>query len=122
MVQTLRTYIDSDEYTKKTNSISLQLYEMLWPDVFRNFEFLVDEYNAYSAASTNTATAVLFTLSAGVLASFGVYYFLGFYGTFRKFTGSNHQLVSLVYMIPSAERVKSADINTFIESAGASIN
>ena len=122
MIQTVKKYIDGEEYKLKTASPSLQLYELLWPDVFNNFELLVKEYNEYSATSTMIATAVLFTLSAGVVLSFGVYYYLGFWGTFKKYTGGNHQLVSLVYMIHASERVKNPDLNTFIESAGASIN
>ena len=122
LVQSARNFIAYEDWNQKTASKTFQLYEVMFPQTFNNFEFLVRQYNDYSSKSTVTATVVLFTLAAGVVVSFGIYYYLGFWSSYTLYTGGNHQLICIVFMVNSADRLKHPDLNTFVESAGASIN
>jgi hypothetical protein len=125
-IQTASKYLDSKLYSQKTSSNSFKLIEYLNSAFYEEkppfFSVIIDEFNKYSEKSTGTATAVLFSLAAGVFIAFGVYYYIGFSVASKKFSNNNRLLICMVFSVNQADRMKNQELNTFVESAGSSIN
>jgi hypothetical protein len=119
-------YLNDKLYLKKTGSNEFKLLEYLnfffYEEKPPSFTVIVDEYNKYAAQSTITATVVLFSLATCVFITFGTYYYIGFSDQSKKYSRNNRLLICLVFSINQAERIKNRDLNTFVESAGASVN
>ena len=121
-LKTAKAYLSENQYTQQTNSSAFKLIEYLNNDFYTTLDTVVQRYNEYSAESTVVATAVLFSLATCVFISFDIYYQIGFSQASKKFTNGNKQLICFVFSVNTADRMKNADLNTFVESAGASIN
>jgi hypothetical protein len=122
-LETASKFISEKDYLgDKSKASSFILLELLSESFYQNFERLIRAFNEYSAESTVSATVALFSLAACVFISFFVYYRIGFAQASDSFSSTNRQLVSLVFMVSQADRVKNQDLNTFVESSGASIN
>ncbi len=125
-IKVAEAFLDNKDYLQNTTSKSFKLLEkMMW--LFYEVKppsslMIVDQYNKYAGESTITATAALFSLASCVFASFGIYYYIGFSQASRKFSGNNRLLVCLVFSINQNDRMKNQELNTFVESSGASVN
>jgi hypothetical protein len=109
-------------YKELDKGTVFQLLEKLNAEFYDAVSKIIDQFNQYAADSTIIATVALFTLASGVFGSFGIYYYIGFSQASRKFKNNNRQLVCLVFSINAQDRQKNQELNTFVESAGASIN
>ena len=125
-IKSAEDYLNNKEYLQGKESRAFRLMEKLNSKFYEekppSFSVIVREFNKYAEKSTGTATAVLFSLTAGVLITFGVYYYIGFSQASKRFSGTNRLLVCLVFSINQTERLKYQELNTFIESSGASVN
>lgn len=125
-IKAARDYLDNKEYLQGKDSRSFRLIEKLNSKFYEekppSFSVIVREFNKYADKSTITATVALFSLAACVFATFGIYYYIGFSQASKRFSGNNRLLVCLVFAVNQADRVKYQELNTFIESSGASIN
>ena len=125
-IATADTYLNDKIYLQKTASKEFKLLEYLNSAFYEEkppfFSVIINEFNKYAEKSTITATIVLFSLATCVFITFGVYYYIGFSQQSQKYSRNNRLLVCLVFSINQAERIKNRDLNTFVESAGASIN
>ena len=121
-IESAKAYLKEEQYIQKTNSPLFQLMEYQNKAFYKNLDVLIRQYNDYSAQSTLTATAALFSLATCVFISFEIYYRIGFSNASNKFKANNRQLICLVFSVNQADRMKAPELNTFVESAGASIN
>jgi hypothetical protein len=121
-VEAANVFLNEKQYLNQTNSKAFKLMEYLNKAFYDDLRILVREFNGYSEKSTVAATAVLFSLAACVFISFGIYYHIGFSQAAKRFEAANRQLIYLVFSVNLADRTKNADLNTFVESSGASIN
>lgn len=121
-IDTAKIYIREGQVSKELASPAFRLIELMSQTVDDYLYKLIIEFNVYAAESTITATAALFSLATGVFLSFGIYYYIGFSSAADTFSGNNRQLVCLVFAVNQSDRKKSQELNTFVESAGASIN
>jgi hypothetical protein len=125
-ISAAETYLNDKEYAQKTSSKNFRLIEYLnkafYEDKPPSFFVIVNEFNKYSEKSTVTATVVLFSLATGVFATFGIYYYIGFSQASKNFSGTNRMLVCCVFSVNQTDRIKSQELNTFVESSGASVN
>ncbi len=122
-IDTAKVFLRERHFEKlKTDSQSFRLIQLMSDSIYKNLYKLIIEFNAYAADSTITATAALFSLASGVFMSFGIYYYIGFWAAAGTFSANNRQLVCLVFSVNQADRKRAQDLNTFVESAGASIN
>lgn len=72
--------------------------------------------------SISQTSLIVFTLVGFVVVVAISAYYIGFYQTARQYELDNTGLIALLYTIPSAERQKVSELNTFIESGGAVLN
>jgi hypothetical protein len=121
-IESANVYLNERQYLNKTDSKAFQLIDHLSENFGEDFQVIIKQFNKYAEKSTVTATVVLFSLACCVFISFGIYYYIGFSQASRKFSGVNRLLVCCVYSINQVDRVKNQDLNTFVESSGASVN
>ena len=121
-IDSANKFLDEQQYLNGTNAKMFQLLDYLNEAFYTDFKVIVKEFNKYSERSTIIATVMLFSLATCVLTAFGFMYYIGFVKTPKKYSNKNKLLVSLVYSIDPADRAKAYDLNTFVESSGASIN
>ena len=125
-IKAAKEYLDNKEYLQGTKSRAFNLFERLnvafYLEEPPSFSVIVREFNKYADKSTINATAALFSLATCVFGTFGIYYYIGFSQASKRFSGNNRLLICLAFAINQAERVKYQELNTFIESAGASVN
>jgi len=116
-----RRYIEEQQYTTLQNH-RLRLMEVMSADFKESSLIIKGNILDIVRGSISFTSLILFLLMGVVLGLSILAYYIGFFTTARSFEWDNHQLISLLYFIPSAERSKIADIHTFIESGGAMIN
>ena len=121
-LETADSYIYEGQYQQATSAPTFQLIKYMNDDFYTFFNQLIESFNQYAADSTIVATAVLFSLATCVFISFDIYYQIGFSRASDKFFQNNRQLICLVFMVSQADRIKNQDLNTFVESSGASVN
>jgi hypothetical protein len=121
-IETAKMYLSEKQYLLKTESPLFRLIEYQNAAFYNSLAVLINQYNDYAAASTLTATAALFSLATCVFISFEIYYRIGFSQASAKFKSKNRQLICLVFTVNQADRMKCMELNTFVETAGASIN
>ena len=125
-IKASKDYLDNKEYLEGTKSRAFNLFERLnnafYLEEPPSFSVIVREFNKYADKSTINATAALFSLATCVFGTFGIYYYIGFSQASKRFTGNNRLLVCLVFAINQADRLKYQELNTFVESSGASVN
>jgi hypothetical protein len=121
-IETSNSYLNERQYLNQTDSKAFKLIDYLNTAFYTDFRIIVRELNIYSERSTIVATVALFGLATLVLTSFGFMYYIGFMETPRKYSAKNRLLISLVYSISPADRAKNHDLQTFVESCGASVN
>jgi hypothetical protein len=118
-IETCKKYLDDAVYTPSVDSFKLldkltSLIDVSIP-IFQN---LFVEYYGTVCQSMST---LLFMFSGLIIALIIVLQFTGFWPVCVQHMKNNKQLVAIFYGVPAAERVKIYEVNTFIESAGASI-
>ena len=121
-IETSNAYLNEKQYLNQTDSKAFKLIDNLNDAFYTDFRVIVREMNRYSERSTIIAIVMLFSLATCVLTSFGFMYYLGFMQTPRKYSAKNQFLVALVYSINPSDRAKYHDLQTFVESCGASVN
>jgi hypothetical protein len=125
-IKAAKDYLDNKEYLQGKDSRSFKLIEKLNSKFYEekppSFSVIIREFNKYADKSTITATVALFSLATGVFITFGIYYYIGFVQASKRFSSSNRLLICLCFAINQADRLKYQELNTFIESSGASVN
>jgi hypothetical protein len=121
-IDSANKFLNEQQYVNGTNAKMFKLIGYLNEAFYTDFDVIVREFNNYSYRSFIIATAALFGLATCVLTAFGFMYYIGFMTTPKKYSNKNKLLVALVYSVDPADRAKTYELNTFVESSGASIN